>query len=185
MPRRWRRWGSACSTTWRWERCRRAPVHGLSRLAIFDFDVHHGNGTQAIFWDDPDTLYVSTHQSPLYPGTGPAEERGIKGNILNRPLPPGTGSEAWRRVVERAFCRRSTISRPTGLHLGRVRRAHGRPAGEHGAGRGRFRLGDREAGRGRSEAHRREARLDARRRLRLPTSARSTSGVHVATLMGA
>ena len=76
-------------------------VHGLSRLAIFDFDVHHGNGTQAIFWDDPDTLYVSTHQSPLYPGTGHLQERGIKGNILNRPLPPGTGSDAWRRVVER------------------------------------------------------------------------------------
>ena len=76
-------------------------VHGLSRLAIFDFDVHHGNGTQAIFYDDPDTLYASTHQSPLYPGTGPCSERGIKGNILNRPLPPGTGSEAWRRVVER------------------------------------------------------------------------------------
>ena len=76
-------------------------AHGLSRLAIFDFDVHHGNGTQAIFWDDPDTLYVSTHQSPLYPGTGHASERGIKANILNRPLPPGTGGPAWRRVVER------------------------------------------------------------------------------------
>ena len=76
-------------------------VHKLSRLAIFDFDVHHGNGTQNTFYDDPDTLYVSTHQSPLYPGTGLASERGIKGNILNRPLPPGTGSDAWRRVVER------------------------------------------------------------------------------------
>jgi acetoin utilization deacetylase AcuC-like enzyme len=75
-------------------------AHHLSRIAIFDFDVHHGNGTQAIFWDDPDTLYVSTHQSPLYPGTGLASERGIKGNILNRPLPPGTGSAAWRMVVE-------------------------------------------------------------------------------------
>ena len=76
-------------------------VHGLSRLAIFDFDVHHGNGTQNSFWDDPDTLYLSTHQSPLYPGTGLLHERGIKGNILNRPMPPGTGSQAWRRVVER------------------------------------------------------------------------------------
>jgi acetoin utilization deacetylase AcuC-like enzyme len=76
-------------------------VHKLSRLAIFDFDVHHGNGTQAIFYDDPDTLYVSTHQAPLYPGTGLVSERGIKGNILNRPLPPGTSGEAWRRVVER------------------------------------------------------------------------------------
>ena len=45
-------------------------VHGFESVAIFDFDVHHGNGTQAIFYDDPDTLYVSTHQSPLYPGTG-------------------------------------------------------------------------------------------------------------------
>lgn len=76
-------------------------VHKLSRLAIFDFDVHHGNGTQNSFYDDPDTLYLSTHQSPLYPGTGLASERGIKGNILNRPLPPGTGSDVWRRVVER------------------------------------------------------------------------------------
>jgi acetoin utilization deacetylase AcuC-like enzyme len=76
-------------------------VHKLGRIAIFDFDVHHGNGTQNSFYDDPDTLYVSTHQAPLYPGTGHTSERGIKGNILNRPLPPGTGSDAWRRVVER------------------------------------------------------------------------------------
>ena len=76
-------------------------AHKLSRVAIFDFDVHHGNGTQNTFWDDPDTLYVSTHQSPLYPGTGHVSERGIKGNILNRPLPPGTGGPTWRRVVER------------------------------------------------------------------------------------
>ena len=74
-------------------------AHGLSRLAIVDFDVHHGNGTQAIFWDDPDTLYVSSHQSPLYPGTGAAFERGIKGNILNRPLPPGTDGAAFRAVA--------------------------------------------------------------------------------------
>jgi acetoin utilization deacetylase AcuC-like enzyme len=76
-------------------------VHQLSRLAIFDFDVHHGNGTQNSFYDDPDTLYISTHQSPLYPRTGLSSERGIKGNILNRPLPPGTGGPTWRRVVER------------------------------------------------------------------------------------
>lgn len=75
-------------------------VHKLSRLVIFDFDVHHGNGTQASFWDDPDMLYISTHQSPLYPGTGTAGERGSKGNVLNRPLPPGTDGAAWRRVVE-------------------------------------------------------------------------------------
>lgn len=76
-------------------------VHDLGRLAIVDFDVHHGNGTQAAFWDEADTLYVSTHQSPLYPGTGAAEERGAAGNILNLPLRPGTDGPAFRRAVER------------------------------------------------------------------------------------
>lgn len=75
-------------------------VHGVGRIAIFDFDVHHGNGTQAIFWSDPDTLYASTHQWPLYPGTGRDSETGVAGNILNRTFPPGTGSAKWRQVVE-------------------------------------------------------------------------------------
>jgi acetoin utilization deacetylase AcuC-like enzyme len=76
-------------------------VHGLKRLAILDFDVHHGNGTQAVFWDDPDTLYLSTHQWPLYPGTGAARERGAHGNIRNIPLAPGTDGLTWRLAVER------------------------------------------------------------------------------------
>jgi acetoin utilization deacetylase AcuC-like enzyme len=76
-------------------------AHGVRKVAVFDFDVHHGNGTQEIFWSDPDTLYVSTHQSPLYPGTGHVGETGAHRNILNRPQPPGTGSAAWRRDVER------------------------------------------------------------------------------------
>ena len=117
-------------------------VHKLSRLAIFDFDVHHGNGTQATFYDDPDTLYVSTHQSPLYPGTGLPRERGIKGNILNRPLPPGTGSDglaAGGRARRAAGDRR--LAAAADLRLGRLRRPRRRPAGQHGAGRGRFRLG--------------------------------------------
>ena len=76
-------------------------VHGVKRIAIFDFDVHHGNGTQDIFWDDPDTLYCSTHQWPLYPGTGREEETGAAGNILNRTFPPGTDGARWRQVVER------------------------------------------------------------------------------------
>ena len=67
-------------------------AHGLQRIAIVDFDVHHGNGTQAAFWHDRDLLFVSTHQWPLYPGTGSTEERGAHGNIINLPLPPGTGS---------------------------------------------------------------------------------------------
>ena len=142
MPSRCRPWASACSTMSRSAPCRRAHVHKLSRLAIFDFDVHHGNGTQATFWDDPDTLYVSTHQSPLYPGTGHASERGIKGNILNRPLPPGTGSDgvaAGGRARRAAGDRR--LAARADPDLGRLRRPRGRPAGQHGAGRGRLRLG--------------------------------------------
>jgi acetoin utilization deacetylase AcuC-like enzyme len=71
--------------------------HHLTRVAVIDFDVHHGNGTQAIFDSDPRVLYVSSHQMPLYPDTGYAHERGI-GNIINAPLPAGTGSEGFRKV---------------------------------------------------------------------------------------
>ena len=69
--------------------------HGAERVAIVDWDVHHGNGTQDIFWDDPSVLYCSTHQMPLYPGTGAKTETGA-GNIVNAPLAPRTGSETFR-----------------------------------------------------------------------------------------
>lgn len=74
--------------------------HGLGRAAIVDFDVHHGNGTQDIFWDDDTVLYASTHQMPLYPGTGAASERGAKNTIVNAPLAPGDGGEAFRAAFE-------------------------------------------------------------------------------------
>ena len=70
-------------------------AHGLERVAIADFDVHHGNGTQDIFAADPRVQYVSSHQSPLYPGTGAASEHGV-GNICNVPLLPHAGSSAFR-----------------------------------------------------------------------------------------
>jgi acetoin utilization deacetylase AcuC-like enzyme len=73
--------------------------HGAERIAIVDWDVHHGNGTQDIFWDDPSVLYCSTHQMPLYPGTGARSETGV-GNIVNAPLSPGAGSEAFREAME-------------------------------------------------------------------------------------
>ena len=76
--------------------------HGLERVAIVDFDVHHGNGTQDLMWDEPRVLFVSTHQMPLYPGTGATHETGAHGQILNLPLAPGTGSAAMRRVYEEA-----------------------------------------------------------------------------------
>jgi acetoin utilization deacetylase AcuC-like enzyme len=74
-------------------------AHGLKRIAVMDFDVHHGNGTQAAFWDDADLFFVSTHQMPLYPGSGAAHERGVADNILNVPLPPGAGSQEFRAAM--------------------------------------------------------------------------------------
>ena len=80
---------------------RARAVHGLARVAVVDFDVHHGNGTQACFWDDPSLFYGSTHQSPLYPGTGSRDESGSVGNIVNAPLPPMSGSGEFRRAMSR------------------------------------------------------------------------------------
>jgi acetoin utilization deacetylase AcuC-like enzyme len=74
---------------------RAREAHGLDRVAVIDFDVHHGNGTQARFWDDPSLFYASTHQSPLYPGSGSRRETGV-GNIVNVPLPPMAGSAEFR-----------------------------------------------------------------------------------------
>ncbi|MDD7969556.1 histone deacetylase family protein [Roseinatronobacter alkalisoli] len=74
--------------------------HGLSRVAVVDFDVHHGNGTQDLLWDEPRALFISSHQMPLWPGTGAAGERGGHGNVMNVPLPPGTDGAAFRRVYE-------------------------------------------------------------------------------------
>jgi acetoin utilization deacetylase AcuC-like enzyme len=74
-------------------------AHGIDRVAAIDFDVHHGNGTQDIFWSDPNLLYASTHQSPLYPGTGARGERGV-GNIFNVPLRAGSGTQEFRAAVE-------------------------------------------------------------------------------------
>jgi acetoin utilization deacetylase AcuC-like enzyme len=71
-------------------------AHGLSRVAIVDFDVHHGNGTQDLVWDDARILFASTQQMPLYPGSGAADERGAHGQIVNVPLPPGAGGAAFR-----------------------------------------------------------------------------------------
>ncbi len=76
--------------------------HGVERLAIFDFDVHHGNGTQHLFEERADVLFASTHQYPFYPGTGVSSERGRgagKGFTLNAPLPAGTGDEAYAQVL--------------------------------------------------------------------------------------
>ncbi len=71
-------------------------AHGVDRVAVVDFDVHHGNGTQAAFEAEPGLFYASSHQWPLYPGTGDPRERGVAGNIVNATLPPGADGEAFR-----------------------------------------------------------------------------------------
>jgi acetoin utilization deacetylase AcuC-like enzyme len=73
-------------------------VHGLTRVAVVDFDVHHGNGTQSLFAQNPELFYGSTHQHPFYPGTGDAWERGIANNIVNVPLRERDGSAAFRNA---------------------------------------------------------------------------------------
>ncbi|PTW62168.1 acetoin utilization deacetylase AcuC-like enzyme [Breoghania corrubedonensis] len=85
--------------------------HGAERVAIIDFDVHHGNGTQDIFWDDPSVMYCSTHQMPLFPGTGAANETGA-GNIVNAPLMAGDGSAQFQEAVEVMLLPRLTDFRP-------------------------------------------------------------------------
>lgn len=76
---------------------------GVERVLVVDFDVHHGNGTQDMFYSDPSVLFVSTHQYPFYPGTGRAEETGAgqgRGTTLNIPLPPGVGDEGFAQIYE-------------------------------------------------------------------------------------
>jgi acetoin utilization deacetylase AcuC-like enzyme len=75
-------------------------VHGAERVAIVDFDVHHGNGTQQIFWSDPSVLYASTHEMPLYPGTGALCDTGAYDTVVNAPLPENAGSKLFREAVE-------------------------------------------------------------------------------------
>ncbi len=91
---------------------RYAQTQGLGRVAIVDWDLHHGNGTEAIFWDDPSVLYVSTHQEGAFPGTGAVTDVGTgagEGTTINLPLPVATGDEgfevAFRTVIEPAIVR--------------------------------------------------------------------------------
>ncbi|HSI40056.1 MAG TPA: histone deacetylase family protein [Xanthobacteraceae bacterium] len=87
-------------------------VLGLERVAIVDFDVHHGNGTQEIFWSDPSVLYASTHQMPLYPGTGSLGERGLTDNIVNAPLRSGDDGGPFKEAFESRILPRLTAFGP-------------------------------------------------------------------------
>jgi acetoin utilization deacetylase AcuC-like enzyme len=86
--------------------------HGIGRVAIVDFDVHHGNGSQEIFWTDETVMYCSTHQMPLFPGTGAVGESGEFGTVVNAPLRPGDGSDAFRAAFEGRMLPRLADFRP-------------------------------------------------------------------------
>ena len=86
--------------------------HGLSRIAIVDFDVHHGNGTQEIFWADDSVLYCSTHEMPLYPGTGAVGETGAVNTIVNAPLRSGDDGAKFKEAMETRVLPRITSFAP-------------------------------------------------------------------------
>jgi acetoin utilization deacetylase AcuC-like enzyme len=86
--------------------------HGIARAAIVDFDVHHGNGSQEIFWADKSVMYCSTHQMPLFPGTGAVGESGEHNTIVNAPLRPGDDGEAFRAAFESRILPRLRDFRP-------------------------------------------------------------------------
>jgi acetoin utilization deacetylase AcuC-like enzyme len=86
--------------------------HGIERVALVDFDVHHGNGSQEIFWSDPTVMYCSTHEMPLYPGTGAPPERGAYNTIVNAPLRAGDGGEKFRAAFETVILPRLAAFRP-------------------------------------------------------------------------
>lgn len=92
-------------------------VHGLSRVAIVDFDVHHGNGTQDLLWDEARALVITSQQMPLWPGTGNPSETGAHGNVLNLPLDPGTGGAEMRALYKAKVFPRLRSFRPELLIL--------------------------------------------------------------------
>ena len=101
-------------------------AHGVERAAVVDFDVHHGNGTQEIFWDDATVMYCSTHEMPLYPGTGAAPERGSHNTIVNAPLRAGDGGPEFRTAFETVILPRLREFKPEFLVISAGFDAHTR-----------------------------------------------------------
>ena len=100
--------------------------YGVERVALVDFDVHHGNGSQDIFWADKSVMYCSTHEMPLYPGTGSVSERGEHNTIVNAPLRAGDGGDAFREAFETAILPRLRAFKPDILVISAGFDAHAR-----------------------------------------------------------
>ena len=140
---------------------------GVQRVAVVDFDVHHGNGTQAMFAADPDLFYASSHQSPCYPGTGEPWEHGVADNIVNAPLHPRDGSAAFRAAWSNIILPALDKFAPGLLIISAgLRRTRRRPAGAAAAGNHRLRLDHRPTRGGRGQALRRAGGFGPGRRLR-------------------
>ena len=117
--------------------------YGIARAAIVDFDVHHGNGSQEIFWSDKTVMYCSTHQMPLYPGTGAVIETGEHNTVVNAPLRAGDGGEAFRAAFESRILPRLREFKPELLIISAGFDAHMRdPLANLNLVGGGFRLGD-------------------------------------------
>ena len=139
--------------------------HGVERVAILDWDVHPGNGTQAIFWSDPTVLYTSTHQMPLYPGTGAVSEAGV-GNIVNAPLTAGAGDDEFYDALTARIFPAIVAFSPDLVIISAGFDAHWRdPLGGLNLKGGGLRLGYRDDHGDRRTAERRPYRQPARRRL--------------------
>ena len=150
--------------------------HGAERVAVVDFDVHHGNGTQEIFWSDKDLFYGSTHQMPLFPGTGALNETGV-GNIFNAPLREGDGRDKFEQAFrERILGPLHNFAPDIVFDLGGLRRPSQRSARRPATGRGRFRVGDGTTGRNGTPPRQWPRRVDAGRRLQLDGARQISSG---------
>ena len=154
----------------RQRRDRRAPRPAQirhRRAAIVDFDVHHGNGTQDIFWADPTVMYCSTHQMPLFPGTGASGERGEHDTIVNAPLASEDGSAKFRAAFENLILPQLQKFSPELIIISAGFDAHYRDPARLAQSEGRrFRLGDAQADGCRRHQRRRPRRLGAGGRLR-------------------
>src|SRR6187551_2152305 len=138
-------------------------THGIERAAIVDFDVHHGNGSQDIFWSDKSVMYCSTHEMPLYPGTGAVGERGEFNTIVNAPLSAGDGGSAFKEAFETVILPRLREFKPDILIISAGFDAHTRSARQSQSRRSRLHLGHQETdGRGRRERQR-PCRISPRR----------------------
>ena len=176
-PRSTSRWAFASSTTPRSPRATPSANTASAAPPIVDFDVHHGNGTQDIFWADPTVMYCSTHQMPLFPGTGASGERGEHDTIVNAPLASEDGSAKFRAAFENADPAATAEIQPRAdHHLRRLRRALPRSAGLAQSQGRRLRLGHAQADGCRRYQRRRPSGLGARGRLRPAGTARVGGG---------